>query len=42
MTKQNKENEKARKQLQELKEMYELTWPWRVFQNVVACSAFKV
>jgi hypothetical protein len=27
MTKQNKENEKARKQLRELKEEYELTWP---------------
>jgi replication initiation and membrane attachment protein DnaB len=27
MTKQNNENEKARNQLRELKEKYELTWP---------------
>jgi len=27
MKKQNKENEKARKQLRELKEKYELAWP---------------
>ncbi len=27
MTKQNKENEKARTQLRQLKEKYELTWP---------------
>lgn len=27
MVKMNKENEKARRQLRELKEKYELTWP---------------
>lgn len=27
MTKQNKENDLARKQLRKLKEKYELTWP---------------